>query len=228
MTDRPLNHWQEQMVAALHGELSAAERAELESALAEDESLRRDWHDLTEAHAALVRLVAATDRLEGELEGSDRDLAPPPWARPARPSPWRVALAAGAGFAVAASLFVGLLLAGLRVDRTPDGVLVHLDRTAGESSVAPAGPASSPYATREELASVAELLAVSTANRLDQLERRQTAVQAEVAQTLYDALAVAQQRQYRDLRDRIELAVYRPTGSRGQDQSAPTHEPWHQ
>jgi len=203
-TDRPLDMWRERMVAALYGEVSAGEQAELQAAMERDAGLRRDFEELTEARTALRRLLDSA-------EDADEEPAKPGWSAlrrrpaPGRRRPWRPVLAASVGFAVAASLFVGLLFAGLRVDRTPGGVVVRLDRDAESVTQAPI-----PYVTRDELAAVAELLAAGTASRLDQLERRQAAVQAEVAKTLYDALAVTQQRQFHDLRNRIELAAYRP------------------
>jgi hypothetical protein len=227
MTDRPLDHWRERMVDALYGELSDAERTELETELARDPNLRRDLEELTEARAALRRLLESTEGAEQEPAAVAWGTRPG-WPEPGRRSPWRTVLAAGIGFAAAASLFVGLLFAGLRVDRTRAGVLVHLDRSPIPVAVATVSPDLDPYPTRDELAVIAELLATSTAHRLDQLERRQAVVQAEVAQTLYDALAVAQQRQYHDLRNRIDLAVYRPADLQLPGRSTQHPQPWNE
>ncbi|MEJ2190532.1 MAG: hypothetical protein P8Y93_14230 [Acidobacteriota bacterium] len=62
--------------------------------------------------------------------------------------------------------------------------------------------------TREEFADFAQVMIGVTAERFDELERRQANVQAEVAQALFDALSQSQLRQYDDLRARIELASF--------------------
>jgi hypothetical protein len=212
MTDRSIDPWRDTMVAALYGELSDDEMREFEAMLEEDEELRRDWQELLEARAGLQRLAR-------EDEAPSFSFRMPPG--PAREEPanvvplWRWAVASAAGFAAAASIFLVLILAGLRVDRTPDGVLVRFGGTAGEALAASqavdgsAVPMGRETITRAEFAALADALIGATAARLDELERRQVNSQAEVARALYDALAVQQQRQYDSLTSQIQLALLR-------------------
>lgn len=198
-----LDPWRDLMVAALYDELGPQQREELEERMATDDTLRRDWEELLAARAALAEL-------SGENEGE----APAAvvgsgvgWSAPAPPrGRWMVP--AAAGFAAAAVLFLGLLLAGLRVDRTPAGLLVRLDGSPAAELEAAGGvrsPAGVPSVTRTDVAELGQVLLASTAARLDELERRQAGAQVELTQALYDALAQRQQRQFDDLRSRIEL-----------------------
>ena len=213
MTDRPIDPWRETMVAALYGELSDDEMREFETMLEQHEELRQDWQDLLEARAGLQRLA----REEEEPSFSFRM---PSAEAPAEQSStvvplWRRAVASAAGFAAAASIFLVLILAGLRVDRTPDGVLVRFGGTAGDTPAASetvdgfAARGGQETLTRAEFAAFADALIGATAARLDELERRQVSSQAEVARALYDALAVQQQRQYDSLTSQIQLALLR-------------------
>ncbi len=198
-----LDQWRDRMVAALYGELGPAEKRELEEALAGDETLRRDWEELQQARAALQELAGREGR---EVEA----LAPRSalWRRPpVRRGVRRWLLAGGVGFAAAAVLFLGLLVAGLRVDRTPAGLLVRLDGSPAAELEAAAGGLGDGRSgvSRAEFADLAQVLMDATAARLDELERRQTGAQVELTQALYDALAVRQERQFDDLRNRIDL-----------------------
>jgi hypothetical protein len=212
MNDRPIDPRREPMVAAMYGELSDDEMREFETMLEQHEELRQDWQELLEARAGLQRLA------QEEEDQSFSFRMPPDQAQAERPNVvplWRWAIASAAGFAAAASIFLVLILAGLRVDRTPDGVLVRFGGTAGEALEA--SQAVDGYAvrggqqtiTRAEFAALADALIGATAARLDELERRQVSSQAEVARALYDALAVQQQRQYDDLTSQIQLALLR-------------------
>lgn len=218
MNERPLDQVHDWMIAALYGELAEEERAQLEAALEQDEDLRREWDELNEARACLQLLDEPPQPAAEPFRFASPAAAEP--VTTARVIPLRQwLLPAAAGFAAAATLFLGLLLAGLRVDRTPGGVLVGFGTPTAEA--APAAQQTEPAAatdtllasqrliSREELAMFAQVVAETTVARLNQLEQRQTRSQAEVAQALYEALAVSQQRQYVDLRNRIELAVHR-------------------
>lgn len=191
-----LDEWRDRMVRALYDELPAEERRRLEERLETDPELGREWHELEEARRLVASLAgdvpAATDLV--------RSQAPP---RTNRRVVWlRRAAAAGVGFAAAATVFVGLLVAGLRVDRTPAGVLVGFGGVPAAAG-ATASPTSG-LVTRRELEAVASSLAVATAARMDDLERRQAGVQTQLTNALYDAIAAQQQRQYQDLRYRID------------------------
>jgi hypothetical protein len=200
-----LDHWRDRMVAALYGELEPAAKRELEEALAGDDALRRDWEELQQARVALRELAGREGR-EVEAPAHRSALL---WSPPVQRGARRWLLAGGVGFAAAAVLFLGLLVAGLRVDRTPAGLLVRLDGSPAaelEAATAMAPAAGQRGVTRAEFAEVAQALFDGTTARLDELERRQTGAQVELTQALYDALAVRQERQFDDLRNRIELA----------------------
>ena len=227
MNDRPLDLWRDRMVTALFGELSAEQRGELDRALANDEELRRDWQELGEARA-LLDTIRAEEAVPARFE-----LPPetPSRAPVATVSVWRWALASAAGFLFAAVLFGGLLLTGLRVDKTPQGILVGFVReTVLEPQQQPISTHilaqdQQQYLTRDEFMSLARTLVGATAARLDELERRQSSTQTETARLLFQALATRQQRQYDDLRARLQLASLRPAGGVGQgpDIVAPQH-----
>jgi anti-sigma factor RsiW len=229
MIDRPLDEWRDRMVAALYGELDDAGRRELEARIEQDQALRADWQELHQARAALRLLAQEADGEDAEIRSSAR----PPGRRAGRVVSFpRVWLASAAGFAAAALLFIGLLLAGLRVDRTPAGVLVGFGepRIGGMATAVDGGAASAmgsilaserQHLTRAELAAVAELLMNATAARIDDLERRQTSSQVELTRSLYDALAVRQQRQYDDLATQIQLAAYRLASANRYDRAEP-------
>lgn len=216
MTDRPIDSWRDTMVAALYGELSDEEMREFEALLEQHEELRQDWHELLEARAGLQRLAR-----EDEAPSFSFRMPPDPGQEEAANIVplWRWAVASAAGFAAAASIFLVLLVAGLRVDRTPGGVLVRFGGVGGEASAASRAvdPSAAPVAqetmTRAEFSAFANALIGATEARLDELERRQVSSQAEVAWALYDALAVQQQRQYDSLTSQIQLALFRGGGS---------------
>jgi len=196
------------MVAALYGELEGNELRELEAEIEADEDLRRDWQELREARTALGVLDREPQgRMEFEL----------PPARPAAEAPAEVVpfarrlLPVAAGFAAAALIFAGLLVAGLRLDWVDAGMMVSFgrsgaDRTAMSDSEVPGDEI---RLSRTELASLVQLMSDATSARIDDLERRQTATTNQVARALYDAIAVRQQQQYNDLRARIDYAALR-------------------
>lgn len=203
-TDR--DRWRDLMVAALYDEIDDTERAELERALASDPQLHGEWRELGEARqwlAAAARVAEDDEPFEPE--------APAGRCGGSRRGWWRPAMV---GFAAAASLFLALLAGGLRVDWTPSGMLVRF----GAEDPVPAAPtdrqpvghevlaAADRGVTEEEFNRFAEMLVGATSARLDELERRQSAARVELVGQLYDALSVTQQRQYDDLRTRLDAA----------------------
>lgn len=134
MKQDPLDPIHDAMIAALYGELSAEEMSKLRAVLERDAELRRQWLELGEARSFLS-------------EASDEEPAPSfVFTEPAAPESGRRGragaelTAAGAGlarriralwrsplpgFALATAALIVLLLAGLRVDRTGGGLLVH-------------------------------------------------------------------------------------------------------
>lgn len=198
--------WHERMVAALYGEMEEDERRELEAAIAEDDTLAREWEELGHARALLAsHLVASSEDEDPYLLPAE--ILPKKSSRRASVVPFRRwVTASGIGFAAAAALFVVLLIGGLRIDRTPDGLLVAFGH--GSTAASANQPRAADVLTREEFADFARVMIGATAERFDELERRQANVQAEVAQALFDALSQSQLRQYDDLRARIELASF--------------------
>ena len=208
--DTVLDEQRDRMVAALYGELGEPELQTLHAAIAADAELQADWREL-QAMRQLIQIA----------EEAPAAVAPAPATTPSHPirrvlasfSSSRLA-ASGLGFAMAATLFMVLLIGGLRVDRTPNGLLVRLDGSiASDIAVASAFGSGDPDRTRPgvsqtEMAELAQALASVTAARLDLLERRQGESQAGMTRALYDALLINQQQQYVDLRNRIERVAY--------------------
>jgi hypothetical protein len=219
MSDRKLDHWRDRMVAALYGELTPEEERELEAAIDGDQTLREDWQELNETRQWLA--AAGGDTVEPswgfELPPGVVDARSESASRVVELRRWL--LPAAAGFAAAATLFIGMLAAGLRVDRTPSGLLVRLEPTAAQETTVVTDPLApgdrntavtgQEYITRAELAILMQGVIDVTAARLDDMERRQTGTQAQLTRALYDALADRQERHYDDLRTSIELAAFR-------------------
>jgi len=140
MTAESLDPRRESLVAALYGELSAEEERALRALLAEDAELRAEWEALSESRAFLVRAAAE------EQAPAFVFLDPEPLSRHSLPSS-PVARAAGGllaalrapafGFGLAAAALFVLMIAGLRVDRQPGGLIVHFGdlRTTAEPGV---------------------------------------------------------------------------------------------
>jgi len=204
MTDRRLDPWRDLMVRALCGELDETERAELDAAIQSQPDLQADWKELEQARAALGALAPATAETGFEFEMPPE----PESAGGQRAAWWRWAVASAAGCAAAATGFLILLVAGLRIDRTPEGVLVGFASLPAATAGDAVGD-SGTQVTHAELALLAQELIGATSARLDELERRQAGVQSEVARALYGALSERQQLHYDDLRTRLELATYR-------------------
>jgi len=204
--NRAQHDWHERMVAALYGEMEEDERREFDTAIAGDETLAIEWEELRHARALLAsHLVAASEDEDPYLLPAE--ILPKRSLQRASVVPFRSwVTASGIGFAAAAVLFVVLLIGGLRMDRTSDGLLLAFGH--GSTATGANQPRSADVLTREEFADFARVMIGATAERFDELERRQANVQAEVAQALFDALSQSQLRQYDDLRARIELASF--------------------
>lgn len=240
-TPPTLDEWRELLVAALYDELEATDRRRLDERLETDPELAAEWRELGEAR----QLLAAAGCREGSMSPEAFQLPPLParcqasgsedlpcagrqalgsediYGKSSDPEAWHLRwwLPAAGGFAAAAALFVGFLVAGLRVDHTPQGWLVGFApaleqqvaaaidtaETRQEPTTAAALPPD--LLTREEFASFAEIMLRVTDTRLTTLEQRQQDVQAELANALYTALATSQQRQYDDLRLRLQLVA---------------------
>ncbi|MEJ2190531.1 MAG: hypothetical protein P8Y93_14225 [Acidobacteriota bacterium] len=116
--NRAQHDWHERMVAALYDEMEEDERRDFETAIAEDQSLAREWEELRHARALLASHLALSSAVED------------PYLLPAETLPKRSSqqapvvpfrrwfMASSTGFAAAAALFVILLIGGLRINRT--------------------------------------------------------------------------------------------------------------
>jgi hypothetical protein len=220
MTDQPLDRWRDRMVAALYGELDEEEMRQLSEELERNAELAAEWRELNEARAMLARLSDAEPagefRFDPQPEVSRGSGSVVPFPR------WRWAMASAAGFAAAATLFLALIVAGLRIDHTSAGLLVRFGGGAdqpgavglegGGSGRAVTGFDQEQYLTRAEFAAVAEMMMQATTTRLDELERRQSSSHMEATWALYDALASNQQRRFDELSAQIQLAAYQTGG----------------
>jgi anti-sigma factor RsiW len=217
------------MVAALYDELDDDERSELENRIAQDEMLHRDWQELREGREVLQELLGQD--VGGRFNARDVTSGLPDSRISEVTTPRQWMLAAGIGFAAAATVFLGLLLGGLRIDRTPAGLLVRfgasspesLPTTIDETSRIAAGDR---YVNRAEFAALAQALLEETTLRIDELERRQQSSQIQLTRSLYEALASRQQRQYTDLANQIQLAAIRAASGSRYGTGAPGQQPW--
>ena len=82
-------------------------------------------------------------------------------------------------------------------------------RAARSDSTRTVAPDGQEYLTRSEFVAITQALVGATAARFDDLERRQTETQTETAKLLFRALSTRQERQYNDLRTRLDLAALR-------------------
>jgi anti-sigma-K factor RskA len=144
MTEPRIDELRQRMIAALYGELPPGERREFEAALAADESLRREWEELQGARAFLAAAPIEDEVpqfvfLDPELAAGRAAGAASARARAGRSSgrlgwgwlaPWR---SPAGGFALAGAAVIVLLLFGLRVDRTPAGLVVRFSTPAPET-----------------------------------------------------------------------------------------------
>ncbi len=211
MNEKPLDDRRDRLVSALYGELDESELRAFNTEIAEDAELKTQWSELR-AVRQLIR--------DAEAERMDEAA---PQAAPAKTHPIRQLLAtlsssrlaaSGFGFAAAATLFVALLVGGLRIDRTPEGLLIRLDGSLASDLAVASGEIGGNAGwggagvSHAEMAELTRALAGATGARLDELERRQVESQAGMTQALYDAILINQQQQYADLRNRIERVAY--------------------
>ena len=202
--DKALDPMREKMVAALYGELSTAEMRQFEEILADNEALRAEWDELRGTR----RFISVAGDGEDETEFSFTLPVELPEQQAghrsggAVRSPWRRWGAVAAGFAAAAAIFGALLFSGLRVDRTPGGLFIGFSGATASL-------------TREDFSSFARELVTATDQRLTRMEERRTGEQAVLARGFLEALdvqqqglALHQQRNYEDLRARVELVAF--------------------
>lgn len=217
--DKALDTLREKMVAALYGELGTEEMKRFEEALAADEALRAEWEELRGTRNFIG--VAGVGEEEAEFSFTLPVDLPPVDDGKGRGAlvrgPWRRWWTAAAGFSAAAAIFAVLLFSGLRVDRTPGGWLVgfsgapeyraglgHADEDGADAAL-----------TREDFAAFARELVQATDQRLTRLEERRSGEQAVLVRGVLEALDrqqqdlyLNQQRNYEDLRARVELVAY--------------------
>jgi len=218
--DKPLDPMREQMIAALYGELGTAEMKRFEEALAADDELRSEWEELRGTRNFIG--VAGTEGDEAEFSFTlpvelprtdDREASRGTVVR----GPWRRLWTAAAGFSAAAAIFAVLLFSGLRIDRTPSGWLVGFsgapENQAGFGSADIGG--ADAVLTREDFAAFARELVQATDQRLTRMEERRSGEQAMLVRGFLEALdlqqqelSLHQQRNYEDLRARVELVAY--------------------
>lgn len=212
MTDHSLtDREREMLVAALYGELPAEEMEALGRLLAEDEILRAEFEDLQAGRAFLQ-----------QAEAGD----PAPAWNPAVPGVawidrirhwWRRPAFA---FALATASLVVLLFAGLRIDRTGDGILIHFQTTPPE--VAELGTGGLPImtagfeepareqnelsrpVTQAELAACAYDIIQATRAQLAKQEQRQRGEMIYVMRNMYDEVDARQTRDQDETRANLE------------------------
>ncbi len=140
MTEARIDALRQRMIAALYGELTPQAQLEFEAELAADETLRREWEELRGARAFLGATPLEDEApqfvfLDSEPAagragaGSTRARARGRFAW-GWLAPWRSPVG---GFALAGAAVVVLLLFGLRVDRTPAGLVVHFGSPSPET-----------------------------------------------------------------------------------------------
>jgi hypothetical protein len=181
MTDGRLDPIHEEMIAALYGELPPHREEALMERLRSDETLRREWEELQEIHRVLrvaVRPATQGDRA-GRVLARLRSLVTPARA-----------------WAAAAALLLALLAAGLRVDRTPGGLVLHFGG-------APPAPEVD-YVTRDDLDAYTMQVFRGVAAMLEEARARDRATLAYMLQGLSEDLRQNQQRDYEALQAEIQ------------------------
>lgn len=129
----------QRMVAALYDELPEEELHELQARIAADPELSREWEELRGARAFLQEAASEEPAPQFVFLGPEpaaprartarRDRAGAGWFER-----WLAGLRGPAtGFALAAGTLVVLVAAGLRVDRTPGGLIVHFGGSTPET-----------------------------------------------------------------------------------------------
>jgi hypothetical protein len=200
MNETPLDRKRERMVAALYDELSPEERREFESWLEDDPQLRADWEELQAARGFLGSAAAADAVPEMAFpvipevaEGAAYRPFDRARARSSGRGLWTLLRSPAIGFALGAATLAVLLLAGLRVDRVPQGLVLRF--SSGDTQD-PAGAARepAPYITQDQFASFAQELIRTTESRLSNQAQQQNGEMVYFVRGLYDALAERQDR----------------------------------
>lgn len=215
--ERPLDPLRERMIAALYGELGTEEMKRFEESLENDEDLRAEWDELRGTRRFLSVVGAEEDEAEFSFtlpvdlprreDSKDR-------GRVVR-GPWRRWGGAVMGFSAAAAIFAMLLFSGLRVDRTAHGWFIGFSGAPESQAALTAVDGSAAMMTRTDFATFAQDLVQATDQRLTRMEDRRSGEQAVLVRGFLDALSMQQQelslhqqRNYEDLRDRVELVAY--------------------
>jgi hypothetical protein len=246
MNETPLDPKRERMIAALYDELSPEERREFESWLEDDPQLRADWEELCAARSFL-RSAPAGD-LAPEMpfpilpEVADGAAFEKARGRASGRGLWTFLRSPAIGFALGAACLAVLLLAGLRVDRVPQGLVVRFS-SGGTQELAGAAGEPAPYITQADFASFAQELIRSTESRLNSQAQRQSGEMVYIARGLYDALADRQDRHRAEIdaemrqaymgmiglgtlsRDRQDAGIRAPEGERLTPNHGPSIDP---
>jgi hypothetical protein len=221
MTDeRPLDPLREMMISALYGELSTGEMKRFEDALKNDTDLRAEWDELrgtrnflsvagNEEETAEFRFTLPVDVSRGDQNVEEV-------GRVVR-GPWRRWFTAAAGFSAAAAIFTILLFSGLRVDRTAHGWFIGFSGAPENRAAIQASGAGGNKAllSQADFTLFARELVEATDQRLNRMEERRSGEQAVLVRGFLEALdtqqqefSLHQQRNYEDLRARVELVAY--------------------
>lgn len=212
MTDHHLtDRERELLIAALYGELPPEEMKSFRRLIAEDEDLRAEWEDL-QASRAFLQAAEASDPLPAWEPIAPRsawiDRMHAWWRRPAF------------AFALTTASLAVLLFAGLRVDRTADGLLIHFQTTPSET--AQIDPSAVPImearletpaanqnnldrpVTQAELAACAYDIFQVTRAMITEQERNQRGEMIHMISNLYDELDTRQTRNQAETRENLE------------------------
>ena len=214
--ERALDPLRERMISALYGELGTEEMKKFEQSMESDEDLRAEWDELRGTRNFLSVVGGEDDEAEFSFtlpldlprpEDSDR-------GRVVR-GPWRRWGAALAGFSAAAAVFALLLFSGLQVDRTAHGWFIGFSRAPENRANLTEVNGSEIMRTRNDFTAFARELVVATDQRLTRMEERRSGEQAVLVRGFLEALslqqqelALHQQKNYEDLRARVELVAY--------------------
>jgi hypothetical protein len=190
-----------------------------EALLEQDEDLSAEWEELRGTR----RFIGVAGFMEDEADFSftlpvelPQDDERRTDRRTVVRGPWRRWLPAAVGFSLAAAVFAVLLFSGLRVDRTPDGWLVGFSGAPEiQAGLGSDGAGADAALTREDFAAFARELVQATDQRLTMIEERRSGEQAVLVRGFLEALdlqqqelSLHQQRNYEDLRARVDVVAY--------------------
>jgi hypothetical protein len=222
LNEPPIDPRRERLVGYLYEELPPEEAAQVRAWLDEDPALRAEWEELQEARAFLRAPQEGAAPEFVFLNPLARAAAP---LSPRRP---RFRLSAAWVFAACTLALVGLLLAGLRLDRTPQGLVLHLGEPvpAVPVSISPPPPALPPpvelatanpavpeirttaatpadVVTPDQLRRTAEAMMETVAAILEQREAARREEMGYLFTALYERLREEDTQRYQDLMDQI-------------------------